>query len=286
MSIKTHGGLVPTFQPVDVTPAMAKEFLKKNNANRTVRTRTVSALASAIQRGEWKLSHQAIAFDPDGNLLDGQHRLLAIVESGRTVPCLLALNADPNTFDVLDIGVRRNNADIIGDHTRVVEVCNLIADLMEPGSDKRCSAQQVAPYHKVFGAKAHQLLDVTSRFRRVLTSTPVRAAAAIAMFEHQDYVLDIYKGFVSGEISNLPRIAQSFVIPAMSGGVKYTRFDLLVRAWSVFNPEKGALSRVHVRDRDNQLDGIREHVLAIMEKYGDAEEGVKAVAKIRELALA
>jgi hypothetical protein len=43
--------------------------------------RTVRDFAEAMRRGDWRLTHQGIAFDASGALVDGQHRLAAIVEA-------------------------------------------------------------------------------------------------------------------------------------------------------------------------------------------------------------
>ena len=66
-----------------VTPLLAKKWLERNTDNRDIRPSVVTGLAESITRGEWVLSHQGIAFAKSGRLLDGQHRLLAIVEANR-----------------------------------------------------------------------------------------------------------------------------------------------------------------------------------------------------------
>lgn len=76
--------LVVRFETVAMTPAMAERFLARNEGNRLIRRYKVEAIADAIRRGEWETTHQGIAIDPDGRLIDGQHRLSAIgTSSGR-----------------------------------------------------------------------------------------------------------------------------------------------------------------------------------------------------------
>jgi hypothetical protein len=65
---------------------MASEWLSKNTHNRRIRVSWVKELTRRILCGLWELTNQGIAFDPHGLLVDGQHRLLAIVASGKTVP--------------------------------------------------------------------------------------------------------------------------------------------------------------------------------------------------------
>jgi hypothetical protein len=65
-----------------VTPAMALRCLEKNKvANRNLSQSRINAMVSDMVNGHWILTHQGIAFDNDGNLLDGQHRLAACIQS-------------------------------------------------------------------------------------------------------------------------------------------------------------------------------------------------------------
>jgi hypothetical protein len=64
-----------------ITPAKAAELLESNTNNRPLSRATVRVFADAMQRGEWKTTHQGIAIDTNGQLVDGQHRLAALVEA-------------------------------------------------------------------------------------------------------------------------------------------------------------------------------------------------------------
>lgn len=88
-----------------VTPEMAAEWLKTNTRNRNPNKDKLNKLKSDMLNGQFQLTHQSIAFDTDGNLIDGQHRLISLVETGVTVPLAVAFNApvSPN----LDIGTKR-----------------------------------------------------------------------------------------------------------------------------------------------------------------------------------
>ncbi len=69
-----------------ITPELADLWLTKhNNINRNVSQQTVESYATDMKNGRWSITHQGIAFDTDGNLQDGQHRLWAVVFSGATV---------------------------------------------------------------------------------------------------------------------------------------------------------------------------------------------------------
>ncbi|MET7377919.1 hypothetical protein ABZT08_03695 [Streptomyces sp. NPDC005526] len=98
---------------VDVSPQLAMEWLAHNTNNRPLSKSTVLQLAGQIQRGEWQLTHQGIAFDEDGVLIDGQHRLAAIVKSGITVPLTVTHGVPRTAFTVMDTGRKRTGRDAL-----------------------------------------------------------------------------------------------------------------------------------------------------------------------------
>jgi hypothetical protein len=96
-----------------VTPERAEEWLAANTANRPLSRSTVRGFAEAMRRGDWLVTHQGIAFDSNGVLVDGQHRLAAIIEAGLPVELTVFTEVEPDSFDVLDTGKRRNAADVL-----------------------------------------------------------------------------------------------------------------------------------------------------------------------------
>ena len=97
-----------------MTPEWARDILSKHNkSNRPIKNTAVAKLIKAIQGGEWKLTHQGIAFDWHGNLIDGQHRLIAISRANATVPISISTNCDPSTFIACDIGTARTSSDVL-----------------------------------------------------------------------------------------------------------------------------------------------------------------------------
>ena len=96
-----------------VTPAHAEKWLEMNTGNRKIRTSHVRHLANQMEQGRWMLSPEPIVFSPK-RLLDGQHRLSAVLMSGCTIEASVALVQNEDVFRVLDQGVNRNNSDLTG----------------------------------------------------------------------------------------------------------------------------------------------------------------------------
>jgi hypothetical protein len=92
---------------------MASRWLEGNVHNRPVNQGHVERLAHEMKGGRWRLTHQGIAFGANGVLLDGQHRLWAIVMSDVTVPVRVFFNEPGENTEFIDGGVARSIADRI-----------------------------------------------------------------------------------------------------------------------------------------------------------------------------
>jgi len=95
-----------------VTPAMAEGFLANQAPQRRLDLNRVRVNASTMGRAEWRITNQGLAFDFDGRLIDGQHRLHAVIKSGVAVPFLVVF-MDAETMRVIDAGKKRTTADLL-----------------------------------------------------------------------------------------------------------------------------------------------------------------------------
>ncbi|HOD81757.1 MAG: hypothetical protein BWX88_03432 [Planctomycetes bacterium ADurb.Bin126] len=96
---------------MEVTPSMAARWLEGNTHNRPLNQGHVERLAREITAGRWRLTHQGIAFSPGGVLLDGQHRLWAIVMADVPVTIRVFFNEPAENVEYLDGGLLRSAAD-------------------------------------------------------------------------------------------------------------------------------------------------------------------------------
>lgn len=99
-----------------ITPEQAQELLTNHNpSNRRLDTRHAVFLAQEMERGTFRPDNgDSIRIDVDGNILDGQHRLAAIVKTGKPVEMLVAKGVDRETFATIDTGKRRTLQDVVG----------------------------------------------------------------------------------------------------------------------------------------------------------------------------
>lgn len=117
----THENSLSSAPPEDllievilVTPEQAAAWLEKSNTrNRNVRDHKVTAYARDMAAARWYFNGDTVCFDRDDTLLDGQHRLWAIVTGGVAVWCIVVYNLDPTTQETMDLGARRTFGDAL-----------------------------------------------------------------------------------------------------------------------------------------------------------------------------
>ena len=95
-----------------ITPTIAKQLLEQNTINRNVKKPVVELYSRQMANGEWREdTGEVIKISKTNRILDGQHRLLAIVKSNTAINLHIAYNVDDTVFSVLDTGSKRNSTD-------------------------------------------------------------------------------------------------------------------------------------------------------------------------------
>lgn len=103
----------PTTEWVDITPSQAEKWLGKNHNNRNQRSGKIAAYARDMKSGNWKVTGDSIKFDWNGRLIDGQHRLEAIIAAKTSVQMLIVRGLDPETQGALDVNAKRSPGDAL-----------------------------------------------------------------------------------------------------------------------------------------------------------------------------
>ena len=93
-----------------ISPKEAEMLLFEHNPYnyRKLNLSTVKIYAKDMKDGNWKDNGETIKIDTNGNLIDGQHRLQAIVDSGVSVDLIIVEGLDPSVADTIDIGRKRS----------------------------------------------------------------------------------------------------------------------------------------------------------------------------------
>lgn len=112
-----------------ITPAKAQEYLQHSESkNRPISKVFVRSYADTMKKGKWLLNGVCIIFDDKGNILDGRHRLTAVIEAGIPVSFDVIRGVDPQAFTTYDCGRHRTVGQLLA--MQDVKHYNLIASII------------------------------------------------------------------------------------------------------------------------------------------------------------
>lgn len=101
------------FKSVVITPDIALALLTYNTANRPISKPNLERKTSDMSNGKWIFAGNMLKFSWDMVMRDGQHSLLAVIDSGTTQVFNIQTGLDPASFAVMDIGTVRSGGDVI-----------------------------------------------------------------------------------------------------------------------------------------------------------------------------
>jgi hypothetical protein len=116
-----------------VSPKAAAELLQRNTHNRKVSDRCVVRYAQEMSMGEWLPTAAGVGIDSNGVLTDGQHRLKAVIASGKTVSMLIVTGLPPASQMKQDRHNKRNLAAVftlagVCDNFSIVQTAVFLAE--------------------------------------------------------------------------------------------------------------------------------------------------------------
>lgn len=117
---------------LDIGPDVARELLELNTkGQRTISKDAVERYAVDMSTLDWLFNGAAILISNSNELLDGQHRLTAIIESGESQVLLIVRGIDPAAMVTIDAGRKRSYADGLrirgyANHTTVAAIASRV----------------------------------------------------------------------------------------------------------------------------------------------------------------
>ena len=241
-------------ESVVITPDVARQMLERNTGNRNIRPAHVKSLAGAMSRGEWEVSHQGIAFGDDGKLVDGQHRLAAVIASGVSIKTVVFYGLSGSSFAVMDQGKPRSVADIFGVNKRVAEVARLAAVIHNRiDGTRRATPKQCEPYLRLVEPYHELLVEASGARSKYFASAPSRLAAILHLmndFDGAARVLNLYRALVQCDVPSLPPVGAAILRQvvtnhARTGGTTL-QMDCLARMIIVFTESAADNSKVQI----------------------------------------
>lgn len=103
----TKNGRAMMSDVIALTPELARGYLDSMVKNRPLMENTVIGYADAICRGEWQVNGEALKFDEDERMIDGQHRCEAVILAGKPIDTLVVRGLKTKVFHTIDQHARR-----------------------------------------------------------------------------------------------------------------------------------------------------------------------------------
>lgn len=103
----------PFTEIVTLTPDIAECLLANNPDNRSIKQHLVDAFAADIDGDRWDLNGETIIVANDGVLNDGQHRCVAVVQSGKSIRTAIMFGVSRDSRYTVDGGSARTSGDYL-----------------------------------------------------------------------------------------------------------------------------------------------------------------------------
>jgi hypothetical protein len=273
---------VMEYKRQNVTPQAGAKMLERNKGNRDIRQHRVDYFVDLLTRGEFKCTHQGIAIAPDGNLLDGQHRLWAIVTSGIAADMMVAHNVDPDTYTAIDTAAKKTNADLLRVDRRITEVAGFIIKFVHSvaaGPDRVGKALD-GPV----GQAIRTLVQGHQTTKARVSAVPIKAAVVARMLDipaNTNRLCELYRAFVARDYPSLNKSTQSFLrqIDDTARVRPGDAHQIFIRAWRAFDVEKPHLAKLTIKDSEVVADEVR----AVLSRFLPKEKVERSAGrKIKE----
>lgn len=246
---------MPRIMPMMISPNLGEQWLDVNTLNRTLRDDFVDSLVRTILRGEWRFNGETFKFSTTDQLIDGQHRLKAIVKSGIAVPGLVVFDLEPEAQDTVDTGRPRLVADTLKmkgeiDSIALAAMLNRLfvwaygdVALRQPSRYKLSTPQALAMLEQDpllrdslrFGRRIHEWSD------RIIAKSMVGATFHTFRQINEADAIDFWTRFATGNDSPLGHPTQKLRSTMKRNAAKraqkldaYTIHAYVVKAWNFY----------------------------------------------------
>lgn len=195
-----------------ITPEIARQYLDMNKENRPVRRMRVDSYAQQMARGQWLPTGDPIRFNSEGRLLDGQHRLHAVIQANATLDMIVIRDVPTAAFKVLDSGYARTVGNAIGfnlkNSTTMVAASRLLW-VIEVGGDPRRQVDMLTPsrvdladyylsHEKEMTASVHFAQQMTTMFSNGTNKSAWSAFMQLAWRINEDWAYEFHSRVHTG----------------------------------------------------------------------------------------
>jgi len=259
-----------------IGPDLAREYLDLMPRNRRQRPRIKERYGSAMTKRQWKITGEAVKFNTRGELIDGQHRLEAIIASGQAVEILVVRNVPPDAVMELDTGAGRTPADLLTvagyDYTsgvasairHITSLYKVEAGTIAPGSlaRERVDPETLLEYAEAFSDALVSCVrkTMTKRAKTVLSPPSMFAALYYIFAEYNQKGADQFFdtlidgiGYEHGKkdpIYQLRTMLERFKDERHVKRAHFYKGALVIKAWNAFQ-DRDTISQLKYAEKES-----------------------------------
>lgn len=178
----------PNYDVLTVTPEMAREILGEHKNYRRLGIKRVQIYAEAMENNRWSIA-QPLMFCSDGHLIDGQHRLEAVIRSGTPQNFTILTGIPKNSVSAIDGGQPRSGNQVLlserPDSMAVAQVIRAVSHL--PSTEGRATLNSELPFlWDKYQPHIYVGCEITSIKNKGICKAAFRAAVVRCLMAYPD----------------------------------------------------------------------------------------------------
>lgn len=269
----------PTNQPSTgaciaiVTPAMARHWLDRCNVdNRKIRKTQVRRLEYAIANGSYRENVSTIAFSLDGRLLNGQHTLMAVCNSGTDVSLTIQYGMPAESFDAYDTGAPRSLTDVTKLGSFEVSIINVLHQAIHRSTmPDRISPIMLKKFYWSFDDAFREMTLINS-YKSILKPAMIPAAFVASYYvemNNREWHKSILR-WMANDVEIVQEMKMPKVVNAWNASMNRTklvrnggtnaRHHFFLKAMRVFDLESANHNKILELPSDNFREKLRQYV--------------------------
>jgi hypothetical protein len=250
-----------------VTPAMAEVILSQNHDNRRPRPRKLTQMTRDMEAGRWSMNGEPIIVAKTGELNDGQHRLMALVDAKVSLPMLFVFGVDRETRTTVDQGANRSPGDYlqmsgVSNSAQLAAITRQVLSYEYANRKSMGRSGEVTAAEVVNRATSDITLATSTRYAeqhkyrmgRLCSATVVGFCHNILLRENTQDGITFMDALCTGE--NLQRGDAAFSARERLLGLETksvaTTVEVIFRAWNAYR-ERRQISKIPIHGRLPEL---------------------------------
>lgn len=256
-----------------MTPGVARQLMATNTSNRTISLKSVEMYQREMEQGIFHFTGDPIRIDSDGNLMDGQHRLIAAINANTPFETVVVNNLPRSVMSVIDTGRKRSASDQlrvkgIPNATNVVSAINAVYAL----AANRVSFNATTVEIEEFIHKYPQIMDSVVKVQHtrakeraaipaVLAAIHFIATQALGKAQQADEFVHVFATGEKFHPEDAAFMCREYFIRT------HTRFRtislklstvryMLVRSWNLFEQRQPGLKRPPSNFDETMIEGF------------------------------